>query len=189
MEGTKYRRKVETNKNKGDIKSGHMYKRYIRHLTPKEIKEGYALSQTEINSAVHEVNRRIMEVIIKENLHFLMPYNLGKISVMMKKMDPITKMDDGKINRPINWKETNKLWADRPELHGKNFIYHTNNHTGGYIAMFKWVKRTGYLKNALSYGFDAVKDASRMVAKELQNPFSKVDYYEIKEKLCLPQNM
>ena len=177
------------NRNKGDIKSAQIYRRYIAHLTPKEIKEGYHLTQGELNDAVHEVNRRIMESVIKKNFHFIMPYNIGKIMIVMRKFNPVVKLNTGLINRPVDWKETNILWSERPELRGKKFMYHTNSNTGGFIAMFKWLKRTGYLRNGISYGFEPVKDAKRMVARELKDPLSKVDYYELKESLCLPQNI
>jgi hypothetical protein len=171
-------------KNKGDIKARYLYRRYLKFLTPKEIKDGYALSQTEINGAVAEVNKKVMELIIKKNLQFIMPYNIGKISILMMKFKPVKKLVTGVLNRPIDWKETNLLWKERPELRGKKFIYHMNTHTGGYIGMFKWIKRTGYMKNALTYKFEAVKDAKRNVAKGLKDPFSKVDYYELKTREC-----
>lgn len=171
-------------RNKGDIKANYLYRRYMKTLTPKEIRDGYALSQTDINGSVAEVNRRIMEQVIKKNLQFIMPYNIGKISILMMKFNPVQKLDNGTLNRPINWKETNLLWKERPELRKKKFIYHMNDNTGGYIGMFKWIKRTGYLRNATCFKFEAVKDAKRKVAKELKDPFSKVDYYELKTRVC-----
>lgn len=169
------------NKNKADINSVMIYGSYIRSLTPDEMKKGYDIPKSELNNAIFEVNKRIMDLIIHKNFHFMMPYDLGRICIMMKKMRPVTIMPNGLINRAVDYKETNQLWAERPELKGKSFIYHENSNTGGHMAMFKWFKTFGRLKNGKSYGFTAVKDAKRKLVKELKDPFSKVDYYELRD--------
>jgi hypothetical protein len=167
------------NKNKMDIGSGDMYDYYIQSLSPFEKEKGYLLPKKELNAAVFEVNRRIMDAIIEKNFHYMMPYSLGKICIMMRKLSPIAYAKTGLINRAVNFKETNLLWKERPELRKKSYIYYENSNTGGFMAMFKWIKTYGRLKNGMSYSFNSVKDAKRKLAKELQNPFRKVEYFEL----------
>jgi hypothetical protein len=170
------------NKNKADINSDDIYKHYIKSLSPFEKEKGYLLPKKDINVAIFEVNKRIMNMVIEKNFHFMMPYSTGKICILLRKLDPVRITKKGLLNRAIDFKETNILWKERPELRKKSYIYHENVNTGGFIALYKWIKPYGRLHNGMSYGFNAVKDAKRKLAKELKNPFRKAQYFELIHK-------
>jgi hypothetical protein len=42
----------------------------------------------------------------------------------------------GKILYPVNWKETNKLWEEDPNLIGKNYVYYIRN----WFIGIRWLK-------------------------------------------------
>ena len=57
-------------KNVVDINSDMIYKSYLLSLSNEDKKRGFIIPKCELNGAVHEVNRRIMNLVIEKNFHF-----------------------------------------------------------------------------------------------------------------------
>lgn len=101
-----------------------------------------------------------------------LPNIMGSLCFLGKKAN--FKFDEnGNIKGlPINWGETNKLWKDKPELKGKNYVYFTNEHTEGYIYSLKWSYKLARGKYKPLYVFTP----SRIIKKSFA--------YNINNKLC-----
>lgn len=61
---------------------------------------------------------------------------MGQMQYYRFKKSGVNK--NGKVTFPINWKETNKLWAEDPTLVGKNYVYYIKN----WFVGIRWVKGT-----------------------------------------------
>jgi len=163
-------------RNKIDVGSYEMYKAFIDSLDSIE-KKTMVIGQKELNSAVHEINRRIMENLIKRNIYAQLPFSLGTIQINKFKKN-VNRMDNGRLNLPIDFKNTLEMWKEDPLTEGK-YIYHRNLHTGGFVHKFNWKKNITKTKNISSYKFVPVKQVKRNLAQVLKDPLSKVDFYEI----------
>lgn len=172
-------------RNKIDIGNKQLYKSYIKGLDSIEKNTGFNLSLGTINNAVADVNKAIMEEMIFHNKFFKLPFRLG--TIMILKYKPIPKRKKcGALSLPIDWNETNKLWAEDIEAKAnKKFVYFRNLHTGGYVMHFKWIKNTTNVRNIKGYEFKAVKHRKRQLTSALKDTTIKVDYFEKKLSINL----
>jgi hypothetical protein len=167
-------------KNSLDIGSNDIYETYVASLDSFEKKQGYLLSQKVINAAVFELNKKLVENMIMDNKFINLPYNLGTLAIL-KHQPTIKRKKNGNLSLAIDYGETNKLWRDNPEAkETRRYVYHTNSHSGGYIASFKWLKSQAKTKNIFGYKFVPVKQAKRDLAKAMKDPLIKVDFFEKK---------
>jgi len=165
-------------RNKIDISSGELYKRYIKGLDSIEKSDGFDLSLGTINNAVADVNAEIMTEMILHNRFFKLPFRLGTIMILKVKPEPKFKKN-GTLSLPIDYKASNKLWEKDPEAKkNRKFVYHRNLHTGGYLMHFKWVKGNTNVRNIKGYQFKAVKGAKRELVAALKDTSVKIDFYE-----------
>lgn len=166
-------------KNKVDIGSSEIYQKYITSLDSIE-KKNFVYSQTELNSAIHSINRKLMLNLIEKNIPIKMPYSLGEINIVKSK-PKVQRMKNGNLSMPIDYKSTNELWAKDPiAKENRKYIYFRNTETGGYVFKFFWNKRRAKVNQIKSYLFVPVKQIKRDLAQVVKNPLSKVDFYEIK---------
>jgi hypothetical protein len=170
-------------RDKVEVNSLHIYRAYIRSLDSVELKTGYKIPRYELNKAVHEVNKRIMSNMLLKNTFIRLPHNLGVLSVM--KFKPVIAMTrKGKLTLPVDIPASIKLWESDPNAReNKKYIYHRNQHTGGYIIRTRWEKRGSKINNISAYKFKPVKDFKRLIYATLMDPLSKVDFYELNEKV------
>jgi len=165
-------------RNHADIKSGDLYKDYIRSLDTVEKENGFVLPQGVLNPAVAEVNQLLMEELMLHNRFIQLPYNLGQIAIFKQK--PEVKMKaDGTLSLPIDHHATKMLWAKDPEAQkNRRYVYHRNRHSGGYVASFRWLKSGARTKNIFGYKFVPVKDEKRKLAKLMKDPLIQVEFFE-----------
>ncbi len=99
---------------------------------------------------------------------FNMPYRLGSLGVIQKKMK-IAFDDNGKLikrNLSIDWHRTVISWRklypecktnnDFKNIKNKPLCYYTNEHSDGRRFMFHWKKKYCNIKNKSVYSFDVV---------------------------------
>ncbi len=115
----------------------------------------------------HELNKRISTKIIKESFDFRIPFRLGFLRIKSQKQKIFIK--DGRIDSKkmsINWNETVKMWkedwpdktmAEIKQIPNKKLVYHTNEHSNGYIMKWYWDRRLAKVKNITVYTFRPVK--------------------------------
>lgn len=86
-------------------------------------------------------------------------HSMGVFAIVGRK-PRITFDENGRLSGlAVDWKETNKLWAEKPELREqREYIFYTNDHSNGFRYNFVWWKtdmKIGY-KNLYSFTFSKV---------------------------------
>jgi len=139
----------------------------------------------------HSVNKKLSDKIIKESLLFKIPFRLGTLGIVKSKLK--IKIKDGKvdtnklrINYGATWEYWNKLYPGKTrkeinEIPGKIVIYHTNDHTNGYIMRWNWSKRGSKFINRQAYLFKPTKYNRLNLASHIKSDDRENDYY-IEEK-------
>lgn len=164
-------------RNHADIKSGDLYKEYVKSLDTIEINAGFVHSQAVINGAVAEVNQLLMEDLMEDNQFIQLPYNLGTIAIFKEKPE-IKIKEDGTLSLPRDHNATRLLWERDPEAkENRKYVYHQNKHSGGFVASFHWLKKGARTKNISGYRFVPVKDAKRNLAQIMKDPLKKADFF------------
>lgn len=168
-------------RDKIDIGSKEIYEAYKRSLDSVEEKTGYDIPRYRLNKAIHEVNRALMEDMLMNNTFIRLPYGLGTLTMLKNKPDVYFKKN-GELSLPKNLPATYKLWEEDPEARkNRKFVYHRNQHTGGYVIKTRWEKNGMKVKNITGYRFKPVKGFKRLIFATLTDPLSKVDFYELKK--------
>ena len=126
------------------------------------------------NKVVRMYTQFLQDELI-ENGYASFPENTGYLVIHGRTKKPKIN-DDGRIvlNRdrrpPINWKETNKLWAEHPELREKReYIYHLNEHTNYVQYATQWVKTKTPLWHKDTMEFTACRKVKRRISNAIQN--------------------
>lgn len=141
-----------------------------KKLTPKQYGDIIRLSHALISKG-----------IVEDNFIFSPPYLKCKFRI--KKYKQKIKLDEnGKIiksNLPVNWKATKEFWQKNPKAkENKTLIYHLNDHSDGYRYRFSKVPIRQITKNLAYYNFKPCRQNDRALAKQILNPYNKVEYYE-----------
>ncbi len=167
-------------RHKKDIGSKEIYEHYKKNLDTIEKGSGYDIPRYVINSAIHEVNKRIMNEMLMSNTFIKLPYGLGTLSIFKNKPE-LKFNENGTLNLPRDMKSTYELWESDPEAKEKGkYIYFRNKHTGGYIMYTYWTKNGVKTPNISGYAFRPVKDFKRKMGRMMNDPLSKIDFYERK---------
>lgn len=128
------------------------------------------ISSSIFSSILKLFNQKLIKELYTGS-YFHLPYKLGDLYI--RKYKPVIKIDsDGNIvmrtQKAIDYKATNQLWKDYPELEHKQRVYYDNFHTDGYKFKFMW-KRYHLGKKFKMYNIYIAKDTQRNFAKYLRN--------------------
>lgn len=148
------------NKAKNPITFKEMYLSYIKD---KDESSPYYISYDLYVEICSKYINKIIEHIICKGKKFKLPYRLGELSIIKKKIN----LANEKQYLPIDWANSLK--------YGKT-ITHLNEHSSGYKYMFYWNKKKALFKNKSCYRLVFTRANKRMLAKLIKS--NKVDYYE-----------
>jgi hypothetical protein len=148
------------NKIQDPYKSRDYYKYYIEDI---EENNPYYVTLSEYCQILNDFYKSTSESVIRENIPFKFPYNLGILAVVKKKLS----LNHLGING-VDWKTTVNA--------GKN-VYHLNEHTSGYKYFFKWEKRNRVVKNIFMYRLVMTRSNKRLLAKLIKS--KKYDFFEV----------
>jgi hypothetical protein len=101
-----------------------------------------------------EFYKALMDYIFEGGLYIL-PYNVGELSINGKRVKKLTK-----YTMPIDWDNTNKL--------GKK-VYHINDHSDYYKYRFTWSKINRHVKHKNDYKLVFTRDNKRRLAKIIKS--------------------
>ena len=155
---------IRTHKVISDYGIRDYYKNY--HSTYKDTK--HDLEYRQYNNLVDDILIGIANSMADEKYDFKLPYNLGRI--ITRKYKPTLKYDengDPYIKRPIDWSATKSLWLDYPELTKTQFVYHTNQHSSGYIFTIIYRKRGCLFRNRLFYTAQINRAIKRNISNQI----------------------
>ena len=130
------------------------------------------------NDIITDFNLGLQDLIIEENLIYLMPYL--NLELILKKEKRKPRIVNGKLinNLPINWKATKELWEKDKEAKEKKLLVRVNNsHTSGFIFRIYCKKFKCSLKNRGLYKWQTVRPFARKVTKAINNPDKIIDAY------------
>lgn len=102
---------------------------------------------------------------------FRLPQRMGRVEIRKSKKE-IKVDENGKIINKlvINWKATNKLWAENEEAKRKKIkIRYTNEHTNGYVFRPVYIKNTANFKNKSLYKMSVNREMRRATAPAIIN--------------------
>ena len=114
-----------------------------------------------------------------------LPYHLGTLEIIGKKLKS-TIREDGKITLPVDWGSTRKLWdIDEKARKQKTLLYHTNEHSNGFVYRMNWSKQSSKVPNRVKSLIKFVTTKTNRVlinkaiteGKEFRNSYKK-NYYE-----------
>lgn len=175
-------------KRKADITNKDLYNFYLEQIEPVESISGngstlgsYKLSSKEYSDILKDLNDGIINMIILENFEFKMPFGLGTLSMVQKKVK--FKLDHkGELNTKnlaVNYKETIALWnKDENARLNKSLIFHTNEHTNGNRMIYYWSKKVSKCSGLNAYGFLACRSVKRKPGAFLKDPDKKLTFFE-----------
>lgn len=135
---------------------------YFFYLEETKNNDLYFVEQVEYCNIVYDFYKAIMNVILRENGSFKMPYGLGDFRIHKNKV----KLDNLCI-RGVDWVNT---------VENGKYIYHLNEHTRGYKYFFHWSKKKKKIKNQYYYKLVMTRSNKRLLAKLIKS--GKYDYFE-----------
>lgn len=174
-------------KRKANIVNKDFYDFYLSQVKPIESISGgstlgsYELTSTQYSNILKDLNSSIIDIIILENFEFKIPFGLGTLSMVQKKVK--FRLDHkGELNTKnlaVNYKETRKLWErDEQARKDKKLIFHTNEHTNGNRMNYYWSKKVSKCVGIKAYGFLACRSVKRKPSIFLSDPDKKLMFFE-----------
>lgn len=156
------------------------------------VKDVYKDIQTDIpynvfSAFIQEANEAVMTAMIFENLEIRIP-SMG--SIQIKKSIPSVLDKNGNLKKKalrVDYQGTKMLWKEKypgmsieeiKQIPDRPIVYHKNKHSDGYIYKFIWDKLTCNMPMKSFYSFKAARGFTRMLAKELKQDGTKIDFFE-----------
>jgi len=136
-----------------------MYPIYMEGVEGNNTYECEYQEYVDINSDFY---KSMMDHILEKSGSFKLPYNLGELSVLKRKVDLLKLKTSG-----LDWKTTNEI--------GKN-VYHLNEHTSGFKYNFQWNKKGKRVTNLYLYRLVMTRSNKRRLAKLIKS--GDYDYFE-----------
>jgi nucleoid DNA-binding protein len=148
----------------------HAYRSYIKSVSKKSVK--FKISKKEYREICKEYIDTIVDLMLEKGETIKLPYGLGDLKIRRSLTIPEFGMTpETKKRMKIDWFNTKKLWKEHPELkEKKQFIYHLNEHSDGWYAVYHWTKFNIKIKGRRSYSFDPAWTNARRLSKLMQQP-------------------
>lgn len=142
---------------------------YYRYYKKKKGKE--AVTYKEYSKILDLVFNAVRTKLATTMYDFKLPFSLGRIVV--RKYIPKVKLDEnGEPFKRLapNWVATKKLWAEYPEAkESKQLVYHTNEHSSGYLFTIDYKKDGCKFANRVFYTAQINRKFKRDVSKSITN--------------------
>ena len=122
----------------GKLKVDYGMKDYYKYYKDNLDEKYKPVDSKKYNLIISEFNSKIVDLIINENLDFIIPKL--NINLCIRKSKRIPRIKNGKLVNfnAIDWKTTNELWASDDDAKNKKIIIKfTNNHSFKFIFRIK----------------------------------------------------
>lgn len=141
------------------------------------------------SAVVKDLNQAISDAVIYKGFEFKLPGRLGYLRVIKAKHK--LKLDDaGKVDTrylPVDFKATRKLWkeiyADKTfkeimNMPDRKRVFHTNDHSNGFIFRWHFNKFTSNATNKSVYYFKPSRTNQRALSSHIKSEDFENIYYE-----------
>lgn len=119
--------------------------KYYRKNKPKG--KQYILSESQYFALIRGVNKLVVEEVLNKGV-IKLPHRMGEIFLYKHDFKPYFKDGQLIINKPVNWKETLKLWQEDEE---SKELKRLIRHDDGFVYYMKLVKRNSNHRNKEYY--------------------------------------
>jgi hypothetical protein len=138
------------------LKSDYNTKYYVDYIY-KRLNRKYGLSYPQISKIVSQYHELAREDFTKGDPVYL-KNKLGNLQLYKEKREVYIDEDGNLINElPVNFRETFKLWKEKPELKNKTYIRYTNRHSDGFMFTTSYqISKANYkFKNVYKFQFNS----------------------------------
>ena len=152
----------------GKITADYGMPDYYDYFTKENLE--IKISRGNYNNIISDFNKVIINLIIEENLEYVLPY-LGS-SISIKKVKRIPKIVNGKLynTAPVDWVATNKLWDEDEEVREKKLLVrYLNNHTSKYVFSIYFRKYISSFINKNIYSFVSNRTFKRLIGIRIKD--------------------
>ena len=159
---------TKNKRTKGVLKAHYGMKDYFKSF--KLHNPTIDVPRKKYNDIISEFNKKLVDMIIEENLTYTVPYLGSSINTRKEKKTP--KIINGKLynTTPVDWKTTNELWSSDPEAREKKLLVrYTNSHTSRYVFRIYLKKYNYSFKNKKYYSFEPCRDFKRLLGKRIND--------------------
>lgn len=145
---------------KNKVQEPYVFKdMYLDYISDKEVGSMYYVTYKEYVDICSTYYQMISKAIIDDSIRFKLPFGLGEVFVLKRKVKCNNKM-------PIDWALT-------VQYHKR--IYNLNEHSLGFGYKFFWTKPCR-IKNKFMYRLVLTRNNKRYLAKQIKQ--NKKDYFE-----------
>lgn len=147
----------------------HSYRFYNKSVAKKAQK--FKISRREYKDICAEYINTIVNMMLEQGQTISLPYGLGNLFIRRSLTIPEMGLEKGNRKLKIDWKGTKDLWNTNPELKElKQKVYHLNEHSDGWYAVWHWTKYNVKIKGQRSYSFEPTWTNARRLAKLMYVP-------------------
>ena len=159
---------IKNKRTEGKITADYGMKDYYNYFIRgnPEIK----ITRGTYNNIISDFNEEIINLIIEENLEYVLPYMGSSISIKKTKRTP--KIINGKLYNPtpVDWVATNKLWDEDEEAREKKLLVrYLNNHTSKYVFSIYFKKYISSFINKNIYSFVSNRTFKRQLSARIKD--------------------
>lgn len=122
------------------------------------------------NNIISDFNEEIINLIIEDNLEYVLPHLGSSISIKKTKRTP--KIINGKLynTSPVDWVATNKLWDEDEEAREKKLLVrYLNNHTSKFVFSIYFKKYISSFTNKNIYSFVSNRTFKRKLGARIKD--------------------
>jgi hypothetical protein len=163
---------------KTDYGITYCYKKYISHYCVKKggarrgikVNNKYNMSLKEYGEIIKACNLAVMNLIIKKGIDFKLPFRMGTMSVVKKKIAYL-KLPTGRVRlvAGVDWKATHEMWKEDPKTkENKKVIYYTNEHSGGYTIRLRYLNTWANFTGFQYYRFYPTREFNKLLSEEIK---------------------
>lgn len=127
---------------------------WVEYKSKVKDKTFFDIDKALYKKILYEINKEAIRLLIENNLMLALPYGLGNLMILQRKLK-LTKKED----LPIDWKTTKEL--------GK-VVRLLNQHTDMNTMLFYWDKSTVTIRNRNKYKFSPTRANKRRLALEIK---------------------
>jgi len=152
---------------KTDFVMNDFYKSYRQNSKKDKLK---LVNRKQFAQIVYTYYEKAIRDLVLKNKSIQFGSRLGSLKVFKRQPSFFTTGDFDKIDLPIDYNATLKLWeSDIEAKETKIIIRHTNDNSDGFIYFYKWYKKFAKVKNQNWYKFRATRTNKLFLSHEVKN--------------------